>query len=293
MLTPVSAAVAAVLLLASARAWALARRAAAQAPAARLRVGGPPSRLLPPRLRAVVAASLVRADLSASPEAAVGCWAGGALVAGMLASALGPEAVVLAVAMAGVAIPAGLVLARDRHERRLVAALPSFLERTASALRAGGTIRDGLQGAAGRSGPLDHDLARIEARLGWGASAGEALAGWARERPLEGVKVTAGALGMVAAVGGRAADSLDGLAAGLRDSTTLAAEARSLSAQARLSAVVVGLAPLGYLCFSALVDPRALRSLMGTWAGRACLVGGLALDAGAAAWMRRVIRTTS
>ena len=67
------------------------------------------------------------------------------------------------------------------------------------------------------------------------------------------------------------------------------AEARSLSAQARLSAVVVGAAPLGYLAFSALVDPAAVTALVDTGVGRVCLVLGLGLEALAGLWIRRIL----
>ena len=75
----------------------------------------------------------------------------------------------------------------------------------------------------------------------------------------------------------------------MRDRLGAVAEARSLSAQARLSAVVVGASPLVYLVFSALVDPGSVAQLVGTGFGRVCLVLGLALEAAAALWMRRIL----
>ncbi len=61
---------------------------------------------------------------------------------------------------------------------------------------------------------------------------------------------------MAVAAGGPAAPALDGLAAGLRDRHDAAAEVAALSAQARLSAIVVGAAPLVSLALSLLVDRR-------------------------------------
>ena len=95
---------------------------------------------------------------------------------------------------------------------------------------------------------------------------------------------------MAAALGGRAADAIDGLATSLRHRLDAAAEARALSSQARLSAVVVGAAPIGYLAFSSLVDQRAVGVLVGTGVGRVCLVVGIALEALAALWIRRIVR---
>jgi tight adherence protein B len=69
------------------------------------------------------------------------------------------------------------------------------------------------------------------------------------------------------------------------------AEARSLSAQARLSAIVVGAAPLGYLAFAALVDPGSVTALVATGVGRVCLVLGLGLEVLAALWIRRILRS--
>ena len=55
-----------------------------------------------------------------------------------------------------------------------------------------------------------------------------------------GVDASAGALALCASVGGRSADALDGLATSLRDRLAVGAEARALSSQARMSAMVVG-----------------------------------------------------
>jgi tight adherence protein B len=90
--------------------------------------------------------------------------------------------------------------------------------------------------------------------------------------------------------GGPAAPALDGLAAGLRDRHDAAGEVAALSAQARLSAIVVGAAPLVSLALSLLVDPRVAPTLIGTATGRACLLAGMALEGLAGLWMHRIVR---
>ncbi len=119
----------------------------------------------------------------------------------------------------------------------------------------------------------------------------QALAGWPADHDAPGVRAAAGALAVAATMGGRAADAIDGLASSFRHRLDAVAEARSLSAQARLSAVVVGAAPLGYLAFSALVDPAAVTALVDTGVGRVCLLVGLGLEALAALWIRRILRS--
>ena len=89
---------------------------------------------------------------------------------------------------------------------------------------------------------------------------------------------------------GPAAPALDGLAAGLRDRHDAAGEVAALSAQARLSAIVVGAAPLVSLSLSLLVDPRVAPTLIGTVPGRSCLLAGIALEGLAGLWMLRIVR---
>ena len=119
----------------------------------------------------------------------------------------------------------------------------------------------------------------------------DALAAWPADHDAAGVRAAAGALSVAAAMGGRAAEAIDGLAASLRHRLDAIAEAHALSAQARMSAVVVGAAPLGYLAFSALVDPGAVTALIDTGVGRVCLVVGLSLEGLAALWIRRILRS--
>ncbi len=133
-------------------------------------------------------------------------------------------------------------------------------------------------------------MRRIRARAALGLGLAGSLATWPEERPVPAVRAAAGALAVAATIGGRAAAALDGLAASLRERLGATAEARSLSAQARLSAVVVGGAPLAYLLFGAIADPGSAEALVSTGPGRVCLVAGLTCEGLAAMWMRRIVR---
>jgi tight adherence protein C len=66
-------------------------------------------------------------------------------------------------------------------------------------------------------------------------------------------------------------------------------EVRALSAQARASAVVIGIAPVAFLLVVAVADPTAIGFLVGSPAGLMCLGSGLGLDALGALWMRRIV----
>jgi len=182
-----------------------------------------------------------------------------------------------------------------RREAAIGAALPDVLERVASGLRAGaaplGAIAEAADGAD-LPEPLAADLARVIEGAGEGGLAA-ALDRWAGELPLPAVAAVAAALEVAVGAGGPAAPALDGLAAAMRDRHDAAAEIAALSAQARLSAIVVGAAPLVSLALSLLIDPRVAPTLIGTAPGRACLLAGITLEGLAGVWMHRIVRCGS
>jgi len=233
---------------------------------------------------------LARADLTVEPEEAVGVLGVGVVVAALLASALAPVLVAPAIGTTIVGAAVGLRIARGRGDRRVAAAVPAGLDRVAAGLRSGGTVLDAVDQVATGAGPLAPDLARVAARTRLGASALDALGQWPVERPLPVVRAAAGGLAVAVDVGGPAADALEHLAGSLRAGAAARADAHALSAQARVSAVVVGAAPIGYLAFATVADPGSLGVLLGTGAGRLCLMGGIALEALAALWIRALLR---
>jgi tight adherence protein B len=252
------------------------------------------ARMLPGRLERRVGAALDAAALDVSVEHAVQYWAIGAVVSAILGGALGGAATAVAGALlVGAGAPMCLAAARGRRSRLVAASVPITIDGIASELRAGGTIATAVSGIARGDGLLAPDFARIDARLLLGSPIADALRAWARERDAPGVDVAAGALAMCATVGGRAADALDGVASSLRDRGAVVAEARALSAQARMSALVVGGTPLLYIGWSALADRQALHALLGTPTGRACIALGVGLEALGVWWMRRILRAGS
>jgi tight adherence protein B len=251
---------------------------------------GSRGRVLPVWIRSRLASRLHDASMSTTPEHAVEVWIFATVIVAIVGFGLAPEAAVVA----GLAViaggPIGLRLAGQRRARIIAAAVPETLERVGAELRAGGTVATALTTIAAGAGALAPDINRVESRVRLGSSLPDALQAWARERPAAGVEASAGALALSTTVGGRAADALDALAASLRDRLAVAAEARALSAQARYSAWVIGIAPLGYIVGSATIDPRSLHALLGTTPGRACALAGVTLELLGAAWMRVIVR---
>jgi tight adherence protein B len=252
------------------------------------------ARRMPEWLRVRLERALDAAALELSPERALSTWAWVATVAAAVGLGFGGPQIALGLTIAvAVGTPAAVLGMHERRARQIAGAVPETLERVASELRSGGTVATAIGAVAAADGPLASDMARVDARVRLGAPLTQALDAWSQERDVSGVDATAGALAMCSAVGGRSADALDGLATSLRDRLGVAAEARALSSQARMSALVVGGAPVAYIAWSAVVDPHSLHVLTGTTFGRACLLIGITLEALGAWWMRSIVRSGS
>lgn len=279
--------------LAAATAWAVAdaRRCWLAAPA-RVRAVGLRRRVpVPSSRRHWLADRLEDAGIGGPSSRWALAWMG--LVAVAAAGALVAGGPSLGVLGAAVATGGPWLLLRARRGRGAVAVeagLPPVLEATARGMRAGASLPLALAAAApGAPRLLADDL---DGLVGGAADAGlvVALDRWAAARPLPGVRLAAAALALAAEVGGGGARALDGVALTLRQRQAVAGEVRALATQARLSAVVLTIAPIAFAALAAAGDPRTATILLRAPVGQVCLAVGLALDAIGAAWMARITR---
>lgn len=242
-----------------------------------------------------VEAALVDAALPIDPSVA---WTGWllTLVAGPTVAVLAGGPGLALVALLAVGLGPALVVRyrRGSADVRLEQALPTALEAVARSLRSGASLRQAVEEAASSTGgggrALSGELARAGAEAARGASLVAALEGLAARRPLPGVKLGVAALCLGAETGGAQARAIDGVAATVRERLAVAAELRALSSQARISALVIGLAPIGFGGFAAATDPRTARFMFRTPAGLTLLVVGLTLDGLGWLWMQRLAR---
>lgn len=217
-------------------------------------------------------------------------WAigGTALVVAALVGGGTPLAVLVSAA-ALACPPIALRMGRGRRDLLVESSLPLALDAMARSLRSGASLRQAIEEAADDiAGPLGDDLGRVAGDLRAGVSLGDALERWSGERPLAGVRLATAALGLGAETGGASAQAVDGVAATLRTHVAIAGEVRALSSQARMSALVIGLAPIGFMLLAAASDGRTATFLLRTPIGLACLCAGLGLDLVGGLWMRKL-----
>lgn len=251
-------------------------------------IGGWPMAEPPPR----VAAALVQADLPLPAAAAWTAWLAAAVLGPLLAAVAGGPGLAGVVVVGLLAGPLLVVRTRrGRADARLEEALPGALEAVARSLRSGASLRQAVEeagAAAGTGRVLAGELSRAAAEAAQGASLVSALEGVGARRPLPGVRLGVAALCLGAETGGAQARAVDGVAATVRERLAVAAELRALSSQARISALVIGLAPIGFGAFAAATDPRTSQFLLHTSAGLILLIAGLILDALGWLWMQHL-----
>ncbi len=186
---------------------------------------------------------------------------------------------------------------RDRRLALVERALPHFLDAIARSLRADLSLPVAFASAASEIGaPLSHDVGPVVRAYERGAPFATALASWTSagapspRAATSGLVLASSALRLAANAGGARAQAVDNVAATLRERQAVSREAHALATQARLSALVIVVAPVGFSVFVAGADAQALGFLFGTPIGWLCLGAGTVLDLAGAVWMHHLAR---
>lgn len=188
---------------------------------------------------------------------------GTAIVAGWF---LGGLALALPLSVLG---PAGMGWAigsrRRRYRRAVECSLPEVATAIADSLSAGRSLRASLPAAVtSLDGPPATELARLAAELDLGAPTVAVVQGWRRRMRSERVDAFAAALLSQRLAGGDLASLLRRFADGAAERERVAEDARSATAQARFTGLLVVAMPTGGALFAELLEPGFLARLLGS-----------------------------
>jgi len=187
--------------------------------------------------------------------------------------------------------PAALQWVVDHRSRLFAYQLPDVLKLTASSLRAGFSLLQGLEAVSRQlHDPCAGELQRVlsEARLGLPVE--DALAGAAARIRNRDFSESVAAVRIQQEAGGNLASLLDTMAETMLQRLQLRRELRTLTAEGRLTAYILGAMPvvLGAFIFS--VNRAYVLELFHTSAGRVMLVAGLVLQLVGFYWMYRTVK---
>jgi Flp pilus assembly protein TadB len=216
---------------------------------------------------------------------------GAALLLGLLIAGPG-FGVPLAVAGPGIAAWA-VSRGRSRYRRSVERALPEIASAVADSLSAGRSLRASLTAAtASLDGPAAVELARLGAELELGAPTSEALGGLRARLRSPRVDAFAGAVLSQQLAGGDLAGLLRRFAEGAAEQDRAAEDARSATAQARFTGLLVVAMPSGAALFAELVQPGFLGRMLASPPAAAMLALAAALQLAGFAAIRRLARVT-
>ena len=193
---------------------------------------------------------------------------------------LGGGGLALPLSVAGPAAMAWAISARRRRYRAAVErSLPEVSLAIADSLSAGRSLRASLPAAATYlDGPPAAELSRLGAELDLGAPTVSTVEAWRRRMRSERVDAFAAALLSQRLAGGDLAGLLRRFAAGAAERDRVAEDARSATAQARFTGLLVVAMPTGGALFAELIQPGFLAKLLGSPASAAMLALAAALQ---------------
>jgi Flp pilus assembly protein TadB len=186
------------------------------------------------------------------------------------------------------------VLVSFRIARRRAAfteQLPEMLQLIAGSLQSGFSLAQGLDAVVREGGqPSSAEFARALSLTRLGVDQADALQRVADRMDCTDLRWAVIAIRIQREVGGRLAEVLASTVDTMRERSNLRRHVKALSAEGRLSAVILVALPVLVGAWMFITDPAYMRTLYTTTIGITMLVGAVVLAGLGAIWMRKVIK---
>jgi tight adherence protein B len=184
-----------------------------------------------------------------------------------------------------------LKLRVDRRARRFASQLDSTLQLMVSSLRTGFGVAQAVDAVASDApSPTGEEFRRAARETRIGRELPSALRDVAFRTKSEDFGWVVDAIEINREVGGSLAEVLENASITLRDRSRLARQVRALSAEGRLSGIVLVALPLLLLVFLRTSNPAYLEPLLHSSAGQKLLLLGVGLLVSGAVWLRRIVQ---
>ena len=237
--------------------------------------------------------SLERANLPLRAGEALFVYLAGIVAAFLLASVLARNVVVgLIFAVFFALVPAAYLNFRaNRRRKQFHAQLPDTLQLLAGTLRAGYSLMQGVEAVAQEvAEPMRREITRVvtEARLGRPLE--QSLDAVAERMDSNDFAWAVMAIRIQREVGGNLAELLLTVSETMVARERLRRDVNSLTAEGKISAIVLGILPLGLAGAMYVINPDYISLLWEETIGIAMLIGGVVLAGIGYVWMMRTIR---
>ena len=238
-----------------------------------------------------VESMLEQADLSVRPAEALFFYLAGVIIVTLVAVVrAGPILGFVVLVIVGLAPPALLSFLAGRRLRRFTAQLPDTLQLLASSLRAGFSFLQGVEAVSRESAkPMGDELRRvmIEARLGRPIE--EALQDCADRMQSPDFDWAVMAVRIQREVGGNLAELLQTVGETMIERERLRRDVKSLTAEGRVSAIVLGVMPPALGAIFYVTNPTYMKVLFTHLGGQIALAVATVMMVVGFFWMKKVV----
>lgn len=178
----------------------------------------------------------------------------------------------------------------ERRRRQFTAQLPDMLQLLASTLRAGYSLLQGADAVAGQvDDPMGKELRRVLVESRLGRPVEQALEDSARRVRSKDYDWAVMAIKIQREVGGNLAELLQTVSETMVARERLRRDIRSLTAEGRISAIVLGILPLAIGAMVSTLNPEYMEPLFNRGTGQALLVGAALMGIAGFIWMKKII----
>ncbi|MFF1883201.1 type II secretion system F family protein [Pseudarthrobacter sp. NPDC058196] len=185
----------------------------------------------------------------------------------------------------------GLNFLISRRRKAFDAQVPDTLQMFSGGLRAGHSLLRAIDAAAQENdGPMAAELTRIVNETRIGRDLGESMADVSRRTASEDFYWIAQAIEIHREVGGDLAEVLDHVGETIRDRNQVKGQVRALSAEGRISALVLMALPILMFIGLVLFNPTYSRVFTTTFIGFAMLGAAIILLSVGGLWLSRIIK---
>ena len=178
-----------------------------------------------------------------------------------------------------------------RRRKKFVKQLPGTLQLLAGSLRAGYSLMQGVEAVSHEvEDPMGRELRRVTVESRLGRPLEEALDDAAKRLDSTDFSWTVMAIRIQREVGGNLSELLQTVATTMTDRTRLKREIDALTAEGKISAIVLGLLPVGLGAAIYILNRPYITVLFTELVGQVMLVGATVMALLGFAWMKKIIK---
>jgi tight adherence protein B len=219
---------------------------------------------------------------------ATGLALGGAALGLVL---IGPAAGLLLGVLALVGVRLWLKRKVSKRQAAFADQLPDALQLLAGGIRAGFGLMQAIDNVAGElPAPAGEEFQRVRVESHLGRDTNEALRAMALRVGSVDFEWVVEAIEINREVGGDLGEILDSVGGTIRDRTRIRRRIKSLSAEGRVSAVILGVLPIALAGIIMMINPSYLGELTASLPGKVMIVGGVIAMFCGIFWMREITK---